>query len=192
MTDVVPEQVGTGENEPAPTPAVGEAKPEEVTEPGGLEKVDEAVEAEKEEEEKKETGNVKEPGAAPVDIEADEDLKEAEGDAPDDVDEAGAGIEAEPKVEEGVTAVPATEEATGGGGPGAAEAIEAPPAAPQREQQREADPTYTLEVVGNKYNPTNFWTGRWRTRWLVDKAAGTVAGTIMVDVHYYEQGNVSD
>jgi len=34
-------------------------------------------------------------------------------------------------------------------------------------------------------------TGRWRTCWTVDKAAGEVNGTINVDVHYFEQGNVS-
>lgn len=33
-------------------------------------------------------------------------------------------------------------------------------------------------------------TGRWRTHWVVDQLAGKVNGTINVDVHYYEQGNV--
>lgn len=51
-------------------------------------------------------------------------------------------------------------------------------------------PTYTLEIVGNRYSPTNFWTGRWRTRWVVDTESSTVNGKINVDVHYYEQGNV--
>jgi capping protein alpha len=52
------------------------------------------------------------------------------------------------------------------------------------------NPTFTLEIVGNRFNPSNFWTGRWRTRWVVDRAARSVTGTIRVDVHYYEQGNV--
>lgn len=64
------------------------------------------------------------------------------------------------------------------------------PAKPAREQQKVDNPTYTLEVVGNRYNPSNFWTGRWRTRWVVDQGKGSVDGTILVDVHYYEQGNV--
>lgn len=51
------------------------------------------------------------------------------------------------------------------------------------------NPTYTLEIVGNKYSPTNYWTGRWRTRWTVE--GSTVNGLINVDIHYYEQGNVS-
>ena len=33
-------------------------------------------------------------------------------------------------------------------------------------------------------------TGRWRTQWIVDRAAEKVEGAILVDVHYYEQGNV--
>ena len=33
-------------------------------------------------------------------------------------------------------------------------------------------------------------TGRWRTQWVVDKSKALVEGTINVDVHYYEQGNV--
>ncbi|WRT67310.1 uncharacterized protein IL334_004279 [Kwoniella shivajii] len=60
----------------------------------------------------------------------------------------------------------------------------------ERKQERIENPKYTLEIVGNKYNPNNFWTGRWRTRWVVDKASDTVDGDINVDVHYYEQGNV--
>ncbi|WOO81389.1 F-actin-capping protein subunit alpha [Vanrija pseudolonga] len=71
--------------------------------------------------------------------------------------------------------------------PAAAAATE--PAKPVRKQERVENPTYTLEIVGNRFNPTNFWTGRWRTRWVVD-TEGTVEGTINVDVHYYEQGNV--
>lgn len=61
-----------------------------------------------------------------------------------------------------------------------------------------ANPVYTLQIVGNRYNPQNFWyvsseradarTGRWRSTWTVDPER--VTGTIHVDVHYYEQGNV--
>ncbi|EAL22672.1 hypothetical protein CNBB1210 [Cryptococcus deneoformans B-3501A] len=60
----------------------------------------------------------------------------------------------------------------------------------EKKQERIENPLYTLEVVGNRYNPSNFWTGRWRTRWVVDQAAGKVNGIINVNVHYYEQGNV--
>ncbi|KAJ1923925.1 F-actin-capping protein subunit alpha [Tieghemiomyces parasiticus] len=48
----------------------------------------------------------------------------------------------------------------------------------------------TLLVVSNKYSPSNFWNGRWRSVWTVDLAARQVKGTAKVLVHYYEQGNI--
>ncbi|KNZ57246.1 uncharacterized protein VP01_2201g3 [Puccinia sorghi] len=70
---------------------------------------------------------------------------------------------------------------------------------------------FKLYIVGNKYNPTNYWsvpfpvlclavclnwnmlyrTGRWRSIYEIDMDAGKVQGEIEVNVHYYEQGNVS-
>ncbi|KAJ9099483.1 hypothetical protein QFC20_005694 [Naganishia adeliensis] len=52
------------------------------------------------------------------------------------------------------------------------------------------DPTYTIAIVGNKYNTQNFWTGQWRSLYTVDPKVGTVEGRIQVDVHYFENGNV--
>lgn len=49
---------------------------------------------------------------------------------------------------------------------------------------------FRLQFVGNKYNPANYWTGRWRSSYDVDLEAGEVKGQILVNVHYYEQGNV--
>jgi len=49
---------------------------------------------------------------------------------------------------------------------------------------------FQLYIVGNKYNPTNYWTGRWRSIYEIDMDAGKVEGEIEVNVHYYEQGNV--
>jgi len=49
---------------------------------------------------------------------------------------------------------------------------------------------FTIQLVANKYNPQNFWSGRWRSKYEVDLDAKTVTGTIYVTVHYYEQGNV--
>ncbi|KAI0795293.1 F-actin-capping protein subunit alpha [Irpex lacteus] len=49
---------------------------------------------------------------------------------------------------------------------------------------------YVIQVVANKYNPSNFWSGRWRSEYIVDLEARTLAGKILVNVHYYEQGNV--
>lgn len=45
-------------------------------------------------------------------------------------------------------------------------------------------------VVSNKYSPQNFWNGRWRSRYVFDPSSNTLSGTIRVDVHYYEDGNV--
>jgi len=49
---------------------------------------------------------------------------------------------------------------------------------------------FIVQVVANKYNPSNFWAGRWRSEYVVDLNANTVHGKILVNVHYYEQGNV--
>ncbi|KAI9627651.1 hypothetical protein KEM48_012115 [Puccinia striiformis f. sp. tritici PST-130] len=49
---------------------------------------------------------------------------------------------------------------------------------------------FKLYIVGNKYNPTNYWTGRWRSIYEIDLSSGTIKGEIQVNVHYYEQGNV--
>ncbi|ORY83602.1 F-actin-capping protein subunit alpha [Protomyces lactucae-debilis] len=45
-----------------------------------------------------------------------------------------------------------------------------------------------VSIVGNKYSPDNFWTGRWRSTYVVGKSR--LDGTILLDVHYYEDGNV--
>ncbi|KAI0477467.1 subunits of heterodimeric actin filament capping protein Capz [Xylariaceae sp. FL0804] len=54
----------------------------------------------------------------------------------------------------------------------------------------ENDSKVALIVVANKYSPNNFWNGRWRSLYLFDPSSGTLEGSIKVDVHYYEDGNV--
>ena len=66
---------------------------------------------------------------------------------------------------------------------------------------------FVVQIVANKYNPSNFWyvrvfrcrgllsavvrrSGRWRSEYVVDLSANKVHGRILVNVHYYEQGNV--
>ncbi|OQO03991.1 hypothetical protein B0A48_10634 [Cryoendolithus antarcticus] len=44
-------------------------------------------------------------------------------------------------------------------------------------------------IVANKYSPQNFWNGRWRSTYILSDS-GKLSGTIRVDVHYYEDGNV--
>ncbi|ESK83084.1 capping protein (actin filament) muscle z- alpha 2 [Moniliophthora roreri MCA 2997] len=49
---------------------------------------------------------------------------------------------------------------------------------------------FTIQVVANKYNPSNYWSGRWRSEYIVSLDDNTIQGRILVNVHYYEQGNV--
>ncbi|KAK7711613.1 F-actin-capping protein subunit alpha [Botryosphaeria dothidea] len=54
----------------------------------------------------------------------------------------------------------------------------------------ESDSKLAIVLVSNKYSPNNFWNGRWRSAYVVDPASGSLSGSIKVDVHYYEDGNV--
>ncbi|WVW82889.1 hypothetical protein I302_104902 [Kwoniella bestiolae CBS 10118] len=166
VTDVISEQVNEGDLEPAPTPATGdvdvEKEKDELVRPESLDQLDELVEEAKEEEE-----GVKTPkeGSRPDVTEVDDAGKEEKVVTPPAVSQEEEKVESTKDAEQDVV-------------------VE------ERKQARIENPIYTLEIVGNKYNPNNFWTGRWRTKWVVDKASGKVDGDINVDVHYYEQGNV--
>ncbi|KAF8957672.1 F-actin-capping protein [Entomortierella lignicola] len=48
----------------------------------------------------------------------------------------------------------------------------------------------TIAIVHNKYSPSNFWNGRWRSVWTLNTATSEVKGTLKCKVHYYEDGNV--
>lgn len=50
--------------------------------------------------------------------------------------------------------------------------------------------SFAILTVANKYSPTNYWNGRWRSSYIYDTSAGTITGSVKVDVHYYEDGNV--
>ena len=47
-------------------------------------------------------------------------------------------------------------------------------------------------MQSSKYNPNNFWNGRWRAVYHCTVGAGgvEVRGNIKIQVHYYEDGNV--
>jgi len=50
--------------------------------------------------------------------------------------------------------------------------------------------TYTIIIVGNKYNNSNFWNGRWRSIYQYNPQTSTLKGTVTITVHYFEDGNV--
>ncbi|KAK3047387.1 hypothetical protein LTS18_013169, partial [Coniosporium uncinatum] len=54
----------------------------------------------------------------------------------------------------------------------------------------ENDSKIAVVVVANKYSPNNFWNGRYRALYLLSPSSGSLTGSIKVDVHYYEDGNV--
>jgi len=51
----------------------------------------------------------------------------------------------------------------------------------------------TVCISAKKFNPKNYWNGRWRSVWTASvKGSGSceLHGSIKVNVHYYEDGNV--
>lgn len=46
-------------------------------------------------------------------------------------------------------------------------------------------------IVSTKYNPSNFWNGHWKSEYVYNSSDDTLTGSIAVNVHYYEDGNVS-
>ncbi|KAI1366931.1 2-oxoisovalerate dehydrogenase beta subunit [Xylaria arbuscula] len=54
----------------------------------------------------------------------------------------------------------------------------------------ENDTKVAVIIVSNKYSPQNYWNGRWRSLYIFDPSSGSLEGSIKVDVHYYEDGNV--
>jgi len=52
----------------------------------------------------------------------------------------------------------------------------------------------TICISSAKFNPNNFWNGRWRSVWSCKFPSGggkvEIKGTMKVNVHYYEDGNV--
>ncbi|KAJ8463412.1 hypothetical protein ONZ45_g17590 [Pleurotus djamor] len=49
---------------------------------------------------------------------------------------------------------------------------------------------YIIQLVANKYNSANYWSGRWRSEYILTPKQALIKGRILVNVHYYEQGNV--
>jgi len=52
------------------------------------------------------------------------------------------------------------------------------------------DSSIAIVLVANKYSLNNFWSGRWRSLYIFNPSGGSLSGSIKVDVHYFEDGNV--
>ncbi|KAJ0402185.1 hypothetical protein ATCC90586_008784 [Pythium insidiosum] len=54
------------------------------------------------------------------------------------------------------------------------------------------DSSIVVNLCTERVNLRNFWSGRWRSRWVVDVAANPprVRGTVELHVHYFENGNL--
>jgi len=51
-----------------------------------------------------------------------------------------------------------------------------------------------VAISSSKFNPNNFWNGRWRSTWQITFSPtggqATIDGKLQINVHYYEEGNV--
>ncbi|EGW34512.1 uncharacterized protein SPAPADRAFT_59946 [Spathaspora passalidarum NRRL Y-27907] len=43
-------------------------------------------------------------------------------------------------------------------------------------------------IIGRRLNPDNFYTGQWKSEYAIQN--GQISGTVNLDIHYYEDGNV--
>jgi len=50
------------------------------------------------------------------------------------------------------------------------------------------DGKITIAISSARFNPNNFWNGRWRSVWTYEN--GELTGHFKIVVHYYEDGNV--
>ncbi|KAK9466659.1 F-actin-capping protein subunit alpha [Lipomyces arxii] len=54
----------------------------------------------------------------------------------------------------------------------------------------QSDDELAIVIVGTKFSPGNFWNGKWKSTYIVNLTTGSLKGTVSVDVHYFEDGNV--
>lgn len=47
-----------------------------------------------------------------------------------------------------------------------------------------------IDISCINLNFKQYWGGEWQAQWLVDVQANTLAGSIKIHNHYFEQGNI--
>jgi capping protein (actin filament) muscle Z-line, alpha len=47
-----------------------------------------------------------------------------------------------------------------------------------------------VEISCHNLNFKSFWGGEWLSSWLIDLASSNISGSIKVQNHYFEQGNI--
>lgn len=52
----------------------------------------------------------------------------------------------------------------------------------------ESKDNYAIIIIGEKLNQENFYTGKWHSQYQVSN--GSITGSINLDIHYFEDGNV--
>lgn len=52
------------------------------------------------------------------------------------------------------------------------------------------DGNLQIDISCINTNFTNFWGGEWQASWLVDTQANSISGSVKVNNHYFESGNI--
>ncbi|EOR01107.1 hypothetical protein E3P92_03582 [Wallemia ichthyophaga] len=68
--------------------------------------------------------------------------------------------------------------------------VDEPAAQNTQETKSEDISEINLYYTGNKFNQSNYWSGRWRARWVYDLTSDEIVGNIDISIHYFENGNV--
>lgn len=54
----------------------------------------------------------------------------------------------------------------------------------------QANGSTVVVIVDSKYNPSNYWSGRWKSWYKVEPSGTAVKGVMEIDIHFYEDGNI--
>jgi capping protein alpha len=49
---------------------------------------------------------------------------------------------------------------------------------------------YVIFISSEKYNPDNYWNGKWVSEWKIDLDQNSLQASLKIHIHYFEDGNV--